>query len=184
MLPRVDLPDGCTLRLLDERDADELERVVAANHDHLARWLPWVEATAAAGVEARREYVRRARRQAEANDGFQTAVVAGGAIVGVVGFHHVDWANRSTSLGYWLAADRQGRGIMTAAVRALVRHAFEVWQLNRVEIRVAVGNARSAAIPRRLGFAEEGILRQAERHADVYKDIVVYSLLRADVTRG
>ena len=178
--PRVELPDGCTLRLLEERDAEELEHVVAANHDHLARWLPWVEAAAAAGVEARREYVRRARRQAEANDGFQTVIVADGAIVGVVGFHHVDWVNRSTSLGYWLAAGRQGRGIMTGAVRALVRHAFEAWNLNRIEIRVAVGNARSAAIPRRLGFVEEGVLRQAERHTNGYRDIVVYSLLRSD----
>ena len=180
MVLSVDLPDGCRLRLLEERDANDLERVVSANHGYLAEWLPWVRATADAGVEARREYVRRARRQSEANDGFQAVIVAGRSIVGVVGFHHVDWANRSTSLGYWLAQDRQGRGIMTEAVRALVRHAFDVWQLHRIEIRVAVGNARSAAIPRRLGFAEEGILRHAERHADGYKDIVVYSLLRTD----
>jgi len=180
MLPAVELPDGCALRLLEEADAGELERAVAANHEHLAPWLPWVEATAAVGVEARREYLRRARRQAETNDGFQAAIVARRAIVGVVGFHHVDWANRSTSLGYWLARDRQGRGIMTAAVRALVDHAFAVWQLNRVEIRVAVGNARSAAIPLRLGFVQEGVLRAAERHADGYKDIAVYSLLRND----
>ena len=69
---------------------------------------------------------------------------------------------------------------MTEAVRALIRHAFEVWNLNRVEIRVAAGNHRSAAIPQRLGFVAEGTLREAERHADGYKDIVVYSLLRAD----
>jgi len=178
MVPSTELPDGCTLRLLHEHDAEELERVVAANHDHLAQWLPWVAATAAAGVGARREYVRRAQRQSAANDGFQAAIVAGDAIVGAIGFHHVDWANRSTSIGYWLAEDRQGRGIMTAAVGALIRHAFDVWHLHRVEIRVAVGNERSAAIPRRLGFVEEGILREAELHADGYKDIIVYSLLR------
>jgi ribosomal-protein-serine acetyltransferase len=156
---------------------------VAANREHLATWLPWVQATADAGVGARREFIRRARRQLGANDGFQAAIIEGDAIIGVVGFHHVDWANRSTSLGYWLAEDRQGRGTMTEAVRALVRHAFEVWDLNRVEIRVAVGNNRSAAIPQRLGFVEEGILREAERHAGGYRDIVVYSLLRADEPR-
>jgi hypothetical protein len=36
---------------------------------------------------------------------------------------------------------------MTEAVKALTRHAFDVWKLNRVEIHVAVGNRRSAAIP-------------------------------------
>jgi ribosomal-protein-serine acetyltransferase len=178
-----ELPGGCALRHLTERDAGELERVVAANRDYLARWLPWVEATAGAGIGARREYIRRARRQLAANDGFQAAIVEGEQIVGVIGFHHVDWANRSTSLGYWLAEDRQGRGTMTDAVRTLVRHAFEVWDLNRIEIRVAVGNTRSAAIPRRLGFVEEGVLRQAERHAGGFRDIVVFSLLRRDEPR-
>jgi ribosomal-protein-serine acetyltransferase len=66
---------------------------------------------------------------------------------------------------------------MTEAVRALTAHAFDVWRLQRVEIRAAVGNRRSAAIPRRLGFSEEGVLRQAERHGDEFKDIAVYSLL-------
>jgi ribosomal-protein-serine acetyltransferase len=65
-------------------------------------------------------------------------------------------------------------------VRALTAHAFEVWDLNRVEIRAATGNARSAAIPLRLGFVEEGVARQSERHGDSYKDLVVYSMLAAD----
>jgi ribosomal-protein-serine acetyltransferase len=66
---------------------------------------------------------------------------------------------------------------MTEAVAALIGYAFDVWKLNRVEIRVAVGNRRSAAIPQRLGFREEGTLRQRERHGDSFKDIVVYSIL-------
>jgi RimJ/RimL family protein N-acetyltransferase len=68
---------------------------------------------------------------------------------------------------------------MTEGVRALTTYAFDFWRLDRVEIRVAVGNLRSAAIPQRLGFVEEGVLRQAERHGDCFKDIVVYSMLAA-----
>jgi ribosomal-protein-serine acetyltransferase len=66
---------------------------------------------------------------------------------------------------------------MTEAVRALVTHAFEAWELNRVQIRVAVGNVRSRAIPERLGFKQEGVFRQAERIGDRFEDIVVYSML-------
>jgi ribosomal-protein-serine acetyltransferase len=94
-----------------------------------------------------------------------------------VGFHGVDRVNRATSIGYWLAADRQGQGIMTRAVAALVGHALTAWALHRVEIRVATANARSRAIPERLGFRREGTLRGAERHGERFLDLDVFALL-------
>ena len=54
---------------------------------------------------------------------------------------------------------------------------MSVWELNRIEIRAAVGNARSRAIPERLGFREEGTLREAELVDGAALDIVVYSML-------
>jgi len=72
---------------------------------------------------------------------------------------------------------------MTEAVRALVEYAFDAWKLNRVEIRAAVGNAKSRAIPERLGFMEEGLLREAERIGVRYEDLVVYAMLAKDWRR-
>jgi ribosomal-protein-serine acetyltransferase len=69
---------------------------------------------------------------------------------------------------------------MTRAVAALIEHAVSVLELNRIEIRAAVGNARSHAVPQRLGFREEGTLRQAERVGGVYLDVVVFSLLASE----
>jgi ribosomal-protein-serine acetyltransferase len=177
MLP-YELPNGCILRQLELRDAEELDRAIAANHAYLARWLPWVRTTS--GIESRRQFIRASRQQAATDDGFTAAIVDGGAIVGTIGFHRVDWLNRATSIGYWLSEDRQGRGTMTEAVRALTGHAFGAWRLHRVEIRVAVGNDRSAAIPLRLGFTEEGVLRGAERHGDRYLDLRVFALLATE----
>ena len=65
-------------------------------------------------------------------------------------------------------------------MRALTTHAFAVWRLNRVVIRAAVGNDRSAAIPLRLGFVHEGVLRQSERFGETFKDVAVYAMLAAD----
>jgi ribosomal-protein-serine acetyltransferase len=65
-------------------------------------------------------------------------------------------------------------------VRLLVGHALSVWQLNRVEVRAAVENRRSRAIPERLGFRQEGTLRQAELVDGRYLDSVMYSMLAAD----
>jgi ribosomal-protein-serine acetyltransferase len=172
---RCELPGGCHLRLFEESDAAELHRVAAANRVYLAEWLPWAQGRIS--PETLLEWIRRSRQQIADNNGFQAAIVEDDAIIGVVGLHSVDWNHRTTSIGYWLVEGRQGRGTMTEAVRGLTAHAFEVWRLNRVEIRVAVGNVRSAAIPRRLGFTEEGVLRAAERHVDGYKDNAVYSML-------
>jgi ribosomal-protein-serine acetyltransferase len=113
----------------------------------------------------------------EANEGFEPALLVDGRISGGVGFHRVDWVNRSTSIGYWLAADAQGRGLMTAAVTALLDYAFFEWELHRVIIEVIVGNERSRAIPERLGFRQEAILRDAKLVRGSHEDTWLYAML-------
>ncbi len=174
---RFDLAPDTYLRLLEPRDGGELHALIAANREQLIPWMPWA---AAEGPVETRAFIALTRRQIADDDGFQTAIVREGRIAGMIGFHGVDWDARATSIGYWLDAGAQGRGTMTAAVRALVDHALSVWALNRVEIRVAPENRRSRAIPERLGFTEEGTLRQAERVGERYLDSVVYAMLAED----
>jgi ribosomal-protein-serine acetyltransferase len=103
-----------------------------------------------------------------------------GQIAGTIGQHDINRADRSTELGYWLGAEFQGRGIMTRACRALVTASFTTLHLNRVQIRCAVGNERSSAIPRRLGFHYEGTLRQCQRLYDRFVDLEIYGMLAAE----
>jgi GrpB-like predicted nucleotidyltransferase (UPF0157 family)/RimJ/RimL family protein N-acetyltransferase len=174
---RLPLSDSSYLRLLEESDAQELQALIEANRAYLARWLPWAGGQA---FEDTLGFIRKTRKQLTGNDGFQAAIVYKESIVGVIGYHAVDWDDRSTRIGYWLAEEYQGRGKVTAAVRALVDHALSVWRLNRVEIRAAVENRRSRAIPERLGFRQEGTVRKAERVGDRYLDSVVYAMSAAD----
>lgn len=172
---RID--DRRSLRLYEEADAEELYEVTAANREYLARWMPWARDQS---LEGTREFIRTSRRQLAENQGFQLAITVDGRIVGGLGFHRLDWENRSTSIGYWIAEGAQGQGTVTEAVRALVNHAFTTWKMNRVEIRAGVENLRSRAIPTRLGFVEEGVMRQAERVGDRVIDHVVYAMLAQD----
>jgi ribosomal-protein-serine acetyltransferase len=83
-------------------------------------------------------------------------------------------------LGYWLGEEYQGKGLVTAACRALVEHAFGELGLNRVVISCATENEKSCAIPERLGFRREGIERQAEWLYDHFVDHVTYSALASE----
>ena len=88
--------------------------------------------------------------------------------------------NRVAYIGYWLAENFQGKGIMTACCRCLVDHAFRDLDLNKVVIACGTGNARSQAIPDRLGFVREGVLRDAEWLYDHFIDHTVNALLRRE----
>jgi ribosomal-protein-serine acetyltransferase len=151
---------------------------VQANRDHLLPWMPWAEDPSR---EDTLEFLRASRRRLAADDGFDAAIVdEDGRIIGSIGFHAVDWKNRTTSLGYWLAEHRQGRGTMTEAVRAMAGHAFDTWKLNRVELRAATGNSASRYVAQRAGFREEGVLRQSERFGDGYRDLLMHALIAED----
>jgi ribosomal-protein-serine acetyltransferase len=171
---RLELSGHSYLRLLQESDAAELYALIDADREQLAQWLPWAARQTAADTV---EFIRGGRQQVARNDGFQAAVVREERIVGVIGFARVDWENRATTLGYWLSRASQGTGLMTDAVRVLTDHALSTWELTRVEIRAAAENTRSRAIPERLGFAEEGLLRGAERVGDRQLDLIVYAML-------
>jgi ribosomal-protein-serine acetyltransferase len=175
---RFELTDDRWMRLLDGADAEELFSLIDANREYLARWMPFVGQTRSAADSL--AFIRAARRQLAENRGLQTGIFAGARLIGVAGFHRIDWTTRSTSIGYWLAEDQQGAGTMTLATRALIDYAFGTWRLHRVEIRAGVENHRSRAIPERLGFREQGILRGAERIGPRVIDHVIYAMNDAD----
>ncbi|HST59845.1 MAG TPA: GNAT family protein [Longimicrobium sp.] len=169
------LTDELHVELLQPHHAEALFRAVDENRAHLRQWLPWVDATRS--VDDSRAFIRGTQKQFGADEGFQTVLVVRGEVAGMIGHTGIRWARRATGLGYWLAEKHQGRGFMTLACRAYVDHSFRELGLNRVEIRAATGNARSRAIPERLGFPLEGVLRDAEWLYDHFVDHAVYGLL-------
>jgi ribosomal-protein-serine acetyltransferase len=179
-MPRFELSESVHLRPLEDEDADELYALIDANRDYLAEWMPWAEGQTREGTH---EFLRETRRKADADEGLEVGLIDDGRIVGMVGLHVAEPHNQGARVGYWLAEDRQGRGLVTRAVAALVSHAFDDWGFHRIELRAAPDNARSRAIAERLGFVEEGVLRQAERFGDRYRDSVVYSMLAPEWAR-
>ena len=170
------IDDSTALRALRQGDAPELWAVTDANREHLRAWLPWVDVVLAEVDSA--AFIDATIAQREAGRGPTFAVLRDGAIVGIAGFRPIDRVNRIGEIGYWLAAAAQGRGTMTECCRFLVRYAFLTLDLNRVEIAAATANRRSRAIPERLGFKFEGVLREREALNGTFVDHAVYSQLR------
>jgi ribosomal-protein-serine acetyltransferase len=173
MLTRELMP-GVALRLPEEGDAQELYALVDANRAYLSEWMPWAPEET---LEGALTYLKLIRTQLANNDGLNTLIMVDGRIAGSVGMRSIEWRVRSTELGYWLAAEHQGRGIITAAVAAYLDYAFDVLGLHRVVVHAGAANARSRAIPERLGFTLEGIARESEWLGERVHDLAVYSML-------
>lgn len=106
-------------------------------------------------------------------------------LVGMVGVVREDKSNHTMEIGYWLSKDVNGNGVMTQAVEQVQNLCFERGGANRVEIRCATENKASRAIPERLGFNQDGVLRQAEvLRPGVVHDIAVYSKLKSEWAKG
>jgi ribosomal-protein-serine acetyltransferase len=163
------------LKLLDITHADQLFELTDSCRPYLKQWLPWVDATKS--VEDTKSFIEMTKKQFAENNGFQAGIWYKGSIAGVIAFHRIDWANKSTSIGYWLGEKYQGNGLMTKSTRSLVNYAIREIKLNRVEIRCAEKNFRSQAIPERLGFIKEGISRESEWLNDHFVDHIVYGIL-------
>jgi len=162
------------LRLLQEKHAEDLFAMVDRNRDYLRPWMLWVDDTRS--VEDTRKFRRAAFHRFEEKKGLQAGIFFEGRLVGVVGYNEIDWFGKSATLGYWLGASFQGRGIMTRACHALLGYAFGELGLNRVEIRAVLENMKSRAIPERLGFKHERTIKQAQWLHDHFADYAVYGM--------
>jgi ribosomal-protein-serine acetyltransferase len=173
----IQLSDDLELRPLTEADLDELHALVEANREHLAPWMPWA---ADQQLEGTQHFLRTTAEKRQRGEALDSAIVLDGRIAGSAGFPRIDPVARTGEIGYWIAEEHQGRGLMTRVVIALIHHGFDELGLHRVEIRAAADNTRSRAIPERLGFTQEGMLREAELVGGRRHDLAVYGLLATD----
>ncbi len=172
--------DGIELRGQSLADVPALYATISRNRAHLRRWLAWFHNEF--NESELTEFVRAREADNAARVSLTTLIRQNGELCGSIGLHAFNTAHRNTSIGYWVDAAYEGRGIITRACRAIVTEGFREYGMHRIEIRCAVGNTRSAAIARRLNFVEEGILQEAEWVYDHWTDLRVFRMLEQDWT--
>lgn len=175
---KYDISENTYLKLLDLNDAEELFELTVRSRDTLREWLLFVDNVKT--VKDTERFIRGAMQQYADNNGLQAGIYYEGKLAGVIGYHQINKEHNWTSIGYWLGNDFVGKGLVTNSMKAFIDYAFDYLKVNRIEVRVAVGNIRSRTIPKILGFNEEGRLRDAEWLYDHYVDQVIYGLTAAE----
>ena len=166
------------IRPYRESDAQDVFEAVGESRDHLRPWLPFADEHQT--VEETRDWIIHQVAawllREDMTLGMWEATT--NRYLGGTGFHPRDWDIGYFEIGYWIRASAEGRGYVTEAVRLLTDFVFHTLKANRLEIRCDELNVRSAAIPRRLSFVEEGRLRNLlSAHDGRLRTMIIFSLI-------
>ncbi len=174
----IEISDTIALRPVSLDDVHVIFDTINMERAYLRRWLPFVDNTLQESDTF--AYIQKV---IEENQIVYTTWYKQ-AFVGLIGFNHLDETNKKVEIGYWLSEHAQGKGIITLSVRELLIYAFDELDINKIQIKVAVGNEKSRNIPERLGFEPEGVERDGELLVDgVFTDLAVYGLTKKDFNK-
>ncbi len=166
------------IELIELQQKGELYELIDKNRKYLREWLLWVDKrTSENDFE---DIIPMWLSNYASRNGFDAGIRYKGNLVGMIGLHYIDWKNRTTSIGYFIDEDFQGKGIISRCISGLLCYLFNDLQLNRVVIQCDGGNDRSKNVARRLNFREEGIERSAHFVYDHYEDLHTFALLKEE----
>lgn len=174
----IRIDEHIKLQQTSPEHADGLFKAVDQNRVHLSKFLPWVSNMQK--VTDFDEYIQYCMDLYDQQQEISFVIFLHQTIIGRIGLHHINQPNKSATIGYWLNRDMEGKGIISRSCKQIIDFAFTELGLNRIEIKAAVENTKSQAIPERLGFQREGISRQSEFVNGIYLDLVVFSILKEE----
>lgn len=166
------------LWLVVKEHVEAIYQLADKDRNYLREWLPWVDKTKSSKDVT--NYVERANAAYKSKKGYNFTVVYKTEMIGQVSLVGIDLDNRKAMIGYWMGKDYQGLGIVSKACTKIIDFGFNEINLNRIEIKCGVENYKSQAIPERLGFTKEGIIRDGEFVNDKFIDLLLYSKLKND----
>lgn len=167
------------LRQIEESDSIDIFRTIDNQRAYLGRWLPFVAITKE--LSDTEKFVSSIVHAKDERFEYVFTIRKCNKFIGLIGFKDTDQLNGKTEIGYWLSETYQKQGIVTKSVSKLCDFAFNQQNINRVQIKCAIGNTPSKNIPKKLGFCFEGIERQGELlTGGYYTDLEIYSKLKSE----
>jgi ribosomal-protein-alanine N-acetyltransferase len=168
-----------TTRLVTLEDAAALGELLRTNRDFLAPWEP-IRDDDYFTDDGQRALIRTALERYEEGASVPHVILDSGRVVGRVTLNTIVRGPFQTcSVGYWLGAADNGRGVATAAVHAIKRLAFEDLGLHRIEAGTLLHNFRSQRVLERTGFVRFGLAPQYLKIAGEWQDHVLYQVVNS-----
>ncbi len=166
------------LRCWQPHDARLLKEAIDASLDHLRPWMPWA-IHEPQSIEMKTERLRTFRGEFDLDRNYIYGILSRDerVVLGGTGLH-MRSGDGSFEIGYWIRVSHVGHGLATETSSALVKVAFELAKVERVEIHCRPDNVASAAVPRKLGFTHEATRREVTRDADgTARDSMIWTIL-------
>lgn len=169
------------IRCYQPEDARKLHEAVTLSVDHLSPWMPWINQEAG-GIEGKLDRIRTFRGEFDLGKDYVFGIFnkAETKLIGSTGLH-TRAGEGAREIGYWISAEFLKQGFALESVSALVKTGFEMEALSRIEIHCNVENIASQAIPKKLGFKMEAILKSNSPDAvEFTRENMIWSLLKVD----
>jgi RimJ/RimL family protein N-acetyltransferase len=176
--------DRLTIRPYREDDVPTLTEAYLESINELKPWLSWAHNVATeepvSALQAELIFVRKVQAKWLMREELSFLITDKNddtKIFGAICLRRINWAVPAMEIRYWLRTSMTGKGYMTETVNALCRYAFTQLHVQRIDLVCDESNIRSRAIPERLGFVQEGILKNYDRSADNNEltNMVVYA---------
>ena len=175
------LPDLETKRLLLRRIrvSDAADVFAYSKDPEVARY---VLCQAQTEFREAKDYCRAMVRQYRTDEPSSWGIVdkGSGHLIGTIGYMDYNSGNRTTEVGYSLARWKWNQGIMTEALREVIRYTFSEMDINRIEAQHETENPASGRVMEKCGMKKEGILRQRLYNKGRFVDVCLYSILRSE----
>jgi RimJ/RimL family protein N-acetyltransferase len=165
------------IRMPKPGDGQAVFDAINASIEELKPWMPFAQNEQSAQdveLNIREAYIKFLKRE---DLRLLVFLKETGELVASTGLHRIDWSLPKFEIGYWIDSRFSGKGYMTEAVNRITDFAFHELKARRVEIRCDVKNKKSRAIPERLGYSLEGILKNDDWSVDKsgLRDTCIYA---------
>ena len=173
------------IRCYNPKDALLLQKSIQESVEHLRPWLPWVK-TEPEELKVKIERLRMFRAKFDLSENYIYGVFDPNEteLIGGTGLHPRVGSN-AFEIGYWVNVNHINKGYATEFSAALTKVAFEIENVNRMEIHCDPGNNSSAAIPKKLGYVYEATLRgRTETIEGEPSDSMIWSILREEYLKS